>query len=137
MNPVILKLLLAIRMLESSDGKHLESPCGLAHGPYQLTQPFITDCNKWAGTAFTLTDAYDELACRKMILTYFRHYQAIYRGRHEGDYPPVTYYARIFRKGYRGRNTKTAWSYAKKAVMLMGTEYEMAHLKDLKRRNRL
>lgn len=50
----------AIRFVESTDGRYLgDQDGGRSHGPYQISQAYLTDANEWMHTDYTLRDVID------------------------------------------------------------------------------
>lgn len=115
----MIKLFLAIVAIESGGDPWAVGDQGRSVGPAQITAGVVSDCNRIAGTQYTLSDRNNLQKSQEMFLIYTEHY-----GRKFGVPVSDETRARIWNKGPRGHLMKSSIPYWNrvKAILEAGNE---------------
>jgi len=112
MAETIMALLIAIRVVESTDGLDVR-----ANGNnYQITRVCVEDVNRIYGTTYTWPeDVKDEETAQNIAFLYLSYYADQYR-RDYGCVPSKAVLARIYNRGYKGMKRGEGRGYAAKVI---------------------
>jgi hypothetical protein len=105
----MIKLFLAIVAVESGGNPWAVGDQGRSVGPAQITAGVVSDCNRIAGTHYTLSDRNNLQKSQEMFLIYTEHY-----GRKFGVPVSDETRARIWNKGPNGPMKQTTQKYWQK-----------------------
>ena len=106
----IMTLLIAIRVVESTDGLDVRAE----GNNYQLTPVCVRDVNRVYHTRYRYPDdVRDEEAAQNIAFLYLAYYADVYRREH-GKLPSKDTLARIYNRGYRGAMRGEGKAYAAK-----------------------
>ena len=108
-------LLDAISMVESSGGKNPKAftKKTACWGEYQIKNCVIKDVNRFYGTRYTHSDAFDPIKSRDICFKYL-DWWGDYFEKKTGIKPTSRTYTRIWNQGYTGMNRKSAIRYWEK-----------------------
>ncbi len=84
---------------------------GRSWGPYQISQLYLDDVNKFSGCNYTKADCYDPILARRIVIIYLEHY-----GKKIGRDPTVEDYCRIHNAGPDGWMEECSMSYWVKCI---------------------
>lgn len=112
----MVKLMLAIMMVESGGDPDAIGDNGKAYGCMQIHQCVVDDVNEYADLHFKHKDAFDILKARKMFQIYMMRYANPER---LGRVPTMEDMARIWNggpNGYKKPSTEAYWQKVKKVM---------------------
>ena len=110
MTETIMALLIAIRVVESTDGLDVRAD----GNNYQITRVCVEDVNRIYGTRYRYpADVRDEETAQNIAFLYLAYYADVYRREH-GRVPSKDTLARIYNRGYRGAMRGEGAKYAAK-----------------------
>ena len=106
----IMTLLIAIRVVESTDGLDVRAE----GNNYQITRTCVEDVNRIYKTRYRWPeDVRDEETAQNIAFLYLSYYADVYR-RETGRVPSKETLARIYNRGYRGAMRGEGGAYAAK-----------------------